>query len=118
MKAEIHSYNVVVQRRASDANVGDDVRYLFLNGKEQETGDFLDFTIHFYETDNHDMGTFNPVSGVAVGLPVKDFTDMYHILQTEVGVLATFETDENNKVIFFSMVTRDAQIGHGFTNTP
>jgi len=113
-KADIYSYNVVVVRRASDANVSDDARYLFLGGKDQETGEFLNFTIHFYETDYLDMGSFHPGSGVGVALPVKDFADMYHILQTE-KVVASFGVDENNKVIYFSMATRDAQIGQ---NTP
>ena len=109
--AMIKSYDAIISRRASDGNAGQDVRYIFLHGEEEGTGNNLNFTISFYETETGDMGSYSPGSGVGMGLPLREYADMYHMLQTEHRIYAEFEVDENNKVIFFHMGTNDNPVG-------
>jgi hypothetical protein len=104
--AIITSYDAIVARRASDGNAGMDVRYIYLAGKNQEIGGNLNFTISFYEAETGDMGNYSTGSGVEMGLPLREYADMYHILQTESRIFARFEIDENNKVIWFQWARR------------
>jgi hypothetical protein len=114
--ALITSYKAYITRRASDGNAGRDVRYIHLDGADQETGENLNFTISFYETETGDMGNYFPGSGVGMGLPLREYADMYHMLQTETRISARFEVDENNKVTWFAMGTAGNIVGETDTD--
>jgi hypothetical protein len=70
--------------------------------------------IVFFEENLDKLGIQSPSEGsVIVTLPVKDFHDMYQILQTEAPVFADWLADDEHNLKSFSLRTYAEPLGEG-----
>lgn len=68
----------------------------------------------FFEENLSKLGVQSPSEGsVVVTLPIRDFHDMYHILQTEAPVFADWLADDENDLKSFSLRTHEEPLGEG-----
>lgn len=68
----------------------------------------------FFEENLTKLGIQSPAEGsVVVTLPLRDFDDMYHILQTEAPVFADWLADDEHDLKSFSLRTHEEPLGEG-----
>ncbi len=68
----------------------------------------------FFEENLSKLGIQSPSDGsVVVTLPIRDFDDMYHILQTEAPVFADWIADDEHDLKSFSLRTHEEPLGEG-----
>lgn len=107
MAAAISSYLVGVHRHTS----GGHVRWLSL---EADSGRFRHFTIYFFEDDPDSLGYVNPDTGHVVPLlPIRDFDNMYQMLQTEKPVYVYWYSGDDNRIVWFQLCTSEEPLGEG-----
>jgi hypothetical protein len=96
---KVSTYSVLL-RRDKDANGTS--RHFILTG-EEPIGNIQQIHINFTDPEpNADWG-YSHNSGAVVYLPMRDFADMYHLLQTEKQVHVNFVADENNILTLFTL---------------
>ncbi len=68
----------------------------------------------FFEESLPKLGVQCPAEGsVVVTLPLKDFDDMYHVLQTEAPVFVDWLADDEHDLKSFSLRTHEEPLGEG-----
>jgi hypothetical protein len=113
MTALIANYRVVVCRHVNQG----EVRNIELKADDSVTGIFKNFALYFYEKDPDELGYVNPDNGYVVPrLPARDFDNVYHILQTEKKVYASWGAGDDNKLVWFQVGTSTEPLGEGLTD--
>lgn len=113
MGVAISTYKVVVSRHVDQG----EVRHLYLEVDSSETGAFKHFAVYFYEKDPDSLGYVNPDNGyVVLLLPVREFDNIHHVLQTEKEVYANWYAANGNNLVWFQLGTSEEPVGEGFTD--
>jgi hypothetical protein len=113
MSVFIGSYQVVVSRHVEQA----EVRHLYMEADPSESGAFKHFALYFYEKESDSLGYMNSDNGHLVPfLPLRDFDNIYHILQTEKKVYANWHAAGDNKLVWFQVGTSSEPLGEGLTD--
>lgn len=109
----IATYSVVTQiNQNPDISL---VRHLYLEADPSASGTFKHFVLYFYESPGPvDAGYVNPNNGYVVPrLPLRDFSDIYHIVQSERPIYTSFAADDNNFIVYFQIRTDPEPTGQG-----
>ena len=109
MNVKIGKYSVSVRRGRAHSHT----KTLSLQASSSATGTFKSFALFFYENPPN-LGYVNPDNGYVVPmLPEVDFDPMYHLIQTERPIYAGWQTNDDNKLEWFSLYTGEEPPGEG-----
>lgn len=109
----IANYKIETRRATGDGSYVRALR-LALEPTEQLYKTIL---LVFFEEKLDKLGIQSPADGsVIVTLPVKDFHDMYHMLQTEAPVFADWLVDDEHNLKSFSLRTHEEPLGEGLAD--
>jgi hypothetical protein len=110
----IASYGVVTQANQNPGNTL--ARHLYLEADPSSSGTFKHFALYFFEPPQS-LGYVNPNNGYVVPfLRLNDFSDIYHIVQSEKPVYTLFYADDSNQLQWFQVRTAAEPTGEGPTN--
>ena len=116
--ATISTYDVFVRRYTASASVRGIAS--MIEGADQQN--LMTLWIFFYEPEAYasvSLGSLDPQAKVlTVNLPLSDFGDTYHVLQTEKPVWIWYLYDEQDfTILVFQIGTKyNEPVGEGFTD--
>ena len=108
---EIKSYRVIVQR----SSVNKIRRVIRLALKKAKDSNLTEAQVSF-ETGAAGFGTLDNLSPALI-LPVEDYEDFYHMLQTESPVYLAAASDAKSKVIYVGLSSDPEGPGEGFSDS-
>ena len=107
----VASYSVVAERNRDPNNTLG--RHLYLEADSSASGTFKHFALYFSD-DPPSLGYVNPDNGYVVPfLLLKDFSDIYHIVQAERPVYTSFFADDDKELQWFQVRTALEPTGEG-----
>jgi hypothetical protein len=105
---EIQSYEVIVQRSAKTP-----LRRVLRLALKPIRGNPLTAVELVFEANPKDLGALDEPMAT-LRLPLDDYADGYHLLQTEKPVHVAASTDTKGKVIYAALTTSPEALGEGF----